>query len=184
MAPDIGTMVATMLRALEEVVLPAIDSANKPATQQARLCILNLKMIAAQHDKTYHLAVTELQLFAKLLRDLQVAASDAIEPILQKELDVAIKNELNTLRIPSTGLVESTTRSYREIADAVLESPGVLAHQELRRRIAEVVMKHCAKETLMRRAWNAPSGFESDPGALPSLDEVIAPVTMNTDVAD
>ena len=180
MAPDIGVRIATMLRALEEVILPAIDPEHKPAIQQVRLCILNLQMIAAQHDKAYHLAITELHMFAALMLRLHETARSIVEPDLCAHLDSAVADEMNNLRTPAFGRIEAATQRYRELADAILESPRLKANAVARQHVIEAVMAHSAEEAIMRRAWSALAGMESDPDALPSLDTIIASAISNT----
>ena len=51
MTPSAADRMATMMRALAEVVLPAIDPANSLAVEQARLVLGHLAVLSGQGDE-------------------------------------------------------------------------------------------------------------------------------------
>jgi hypothetical protein len=173
-----------MLRALEEVILPAIDPAQKLAIEHTKLCITNLRMIAAQHDKAYQLAVAELRLFSALIVRLGAATAKVLEPTLRADLEQADAASWANFQVPATDHIESLTLRYRELAVAIIESPAVRADIETHQRVSAMVMAHSAEETLMRRAWMALSGVELNAASLPTIDEIIAPAIAASSVHD
>lgn len=174
MAPDIGDRLGAVLRALEEVVIPGIDPANRPAIEQAKLCAMMVRIVQGQHDKAYHLAIAEVQQFAALLGQLRTAAGDALEPALAARIDAAVAADWASFRVPAQAGIEATARDYRELADAVVDAGDGIADRAVRDRIAAAVVAHSAGESMARRAWLAASGVEADPAALPTIDAVIA----------
>lgn len=52
MTPDIDLRISTMVRAMEEVVMPAVDTHNGLAREQAALLVGQLKLLAAQWKHT------------------------------------------------------------------------------------------------------------------------------------
>lgn len=174
MRPDLGDRLRAVLRALEDVLIPAIPPEGKAAIEQARLCALSLRVIASQHDKAYPLAIAEVQLFAGLLAELQAAAGDALDPALAEQAQAATAFDWAAFRVPSQAELEETARDYRVLAAAIVDAATSSVDAALEDRIARVTIAHAARESQMRRTWMAASGVEPDPAALPEIDAVIA----------
>lgn len=181
MVPDIGQRLQAVIRALEETILPAIDPAQSTAVDQARLAILTLQLAARQHASTLHLALVELRQYAALLGELRATAGAALEPALRDALAQAAADPLATLRVPALDDIEQRTRAYRELADAVLESPALAVDDALWHRVAGCITEHAARETLQRRAWIAAPGTEMHPESLPSIADIVAPAILPPD---
>ena len=178
MAPDIGQRIDTVLQALEDIVMPAIDPAQPAAREQLGYAMAALRLIVSQHDKAYSLAVMEVRLFARLLLQLDEAAGDALAPDLQRRLREAGAARVTDLQVPAQSRLDNLQREYREIADAVVAAISGGADADARMRITAIVIEHSFEETTMRRSWMAMPGVEADVSKLPSLDVIVNPAIL------
>lgn len=178
MAPDIGQRIDSVLQALEDIVMPAINPAQPAAREQLAYAMAALRLIANQHDKAYSLAIMEVRLFANLLMRLNEAAGDSLSPELRRRLTEAGASRLTDLKAPSQNRLDEIQREYRDIADAVVASVSSGIDSAARQRVTAIVVEHSAREMVMRRGWMAMPGVEADVSRLPALDEIVKPATQ------
>jgi hypothetical protein len=153
----------SMIKALRDVIIPAIDPANRLALEQAQLVTGMLGLMQHQLPLQYRFDRDELRRLVDLLHGLKVIC----------ELDPA----LAPLPERYKGLITTS----REVLDGCAVDPQRLhdSVRRLREVVGEVVtfanVLNLSREQLLRdRALGAPQGWEPDPTALPSIESLLS----------
>ena len=60
-----------MIRAMEEVVIPAMDSGQPLAAEQANLVVMHMKVLQGQADNEFRFQLAELRHFKALVEALE-----------------------------------------------------------------------------------------------------------------
>jgi hypothetical protein len=164
----------SLLRAMDDVVLPALPKDAQLAVEQAHLVRMHLNMMLAQADHAYRLQLAELAHFTALLRDLEAcglaaeleaAASAQVVEILARAAPIA------ALEVPDSESLARLTREVREAADSLVQSV-VATDSPLRKRASHIVLDYAARQITRERVAAKAAGFELDPGSLPDLKDV------------
>ena len=170
MIPSAAERIATMVRALTDVVLPAIDPANSLAQEQARLVVGHLMVLAGHGDEAL-LDRLELAGECALARALVVVpaggvASEAARKALSVALEAAAQSvdDVTAARLTLRAGIERLVRTASEDGG-----------EDLRRATWTLVFDHCRRQAERGRAWFAAAGFDDRP--MPS------PRTMLADLA-
>lgn len=181
MVPSVAHQLSAVLRALQDVVLPAVDTSNKLATQQMHMCITTLRMIAEQHDRAYHLAFTELRLYTRFLHAVTSGDCSAIEPALRARLANAAAERWSQFTAPKRADIDALTREVRTVADELVVAPSIRNDVTLHARVMAAVRELSRDEAVLRRSWLGPMGADADAGTLPTIAELIAPTEHSID---
>jgi hypothetical protein len=164
------TTLGAAIKALDEVVAPAVDPRDPLATQQLRLVVDALRFLRERldylHDRyrfevRHHLALGEAIVpdaaecsagSARTLREAieagaaVLARADARDPELRRA-SAALAAAIRTIVRDTTG-----------------------ADSESRRRIEQRIVAETRRQTVADRAWHWPQGFDPDPAGRASLD--------------
>ena len=161
------------MKAMTEVVLPAIDPANELAIQQAQLVLGHLMLLDQRLPLQYRADRDELARLAELgdhLRsrfglegaELQGALADA-------------KDVLDRARAEPAELV-TTIRALTAALDAPIQNAMEFGEEDVRRGVQSAVL-HASEQQLLRdRAWLIMQGWEPDPAAVPDIVSLLPPV--------
>ena len=158
MTPSAADRISTMMRALAEVVLPAIDPANSLAVEQARLVLGHLAVLSGQGDEA-RLDALELASEQDLAR--QLLALPAGGP-----LSVAACADLSTHLAQSTdGTLAASTRrtALRRSLEALMRAAYDDGSESLRAASWNLGLAHARAQADRARVWYAAAGFESEP---------------------
>ena len=161
------------IKALNEVVLPALDPSDPLATEQLRLVAGFLKFLGARlpygHDRNRFELEHYLALGERLAADARPASAE-----VSQRLDQAIDGArilLQGQRVSVADMRSATAALSAPISGLV----RVVAHADsaLRQRIEQTVLAGSKPWVDMQRAWFVVQGFELHPDELPSLDEAL-----------
>lgn len=170
MADNTQNALAAAIKALEQVIAPAVNASDPLASEQLRLVIGTLKVLCSRLDHIVGRQDFELQQYLRLSQALQADA---------REVSVEIAGRLDAAIAHAIQLQEQAQRSPEQTrqAAAALASPlSALARQApaapeaTRRRIEQRIVASQGQWVAMQRAWFLPHGFELRPGELPALD--------------
>jgi hypothetical protein len=162
------------IKALDNVVMPAVDPADPLAGEQLRLVSGFLKFLrirlhhmhARQRFELHH----NLALAQRIAADARLVSKEvsqrldtAIEQAdaVDRQRDAALVN----IQAATSALCASISGIVRTVAQA---------DPEIRRRVERQVLQGSKQWVDMQRAWFAPQGFELRPDELPGLDELFA----------
>ena len=161
------------IKALNEVVAPAVDPTDPLAGEQLRLVAGFLKFLGTRLPYVYDRNRFELEHYLALGERLAADAQRASPPVAQR---------LATALVDARALLQGRGASVDEMrsATAALSAPisGLVravadADPALRRRIEQAVLAGSKPWVDMQRAWFVVQGFELHPDELPPLCEAL-----------
>lgn len=177
MRPDL--QIQSMLKAMNDVVLPALDPANPLAQEQARLCMGLLSVMAKQLPLQFRFDCDELARWLEL-----AARIEGMEPVAR-------------LAPAALDALTQSSKSAALVLDRARADPAevLAAVHALRAETSRVVRDACAKggtgelaelesavretsrhQLLRDRSWLLGQGWEADPKAIPPIDSLLAPL--------
>ena len=176
MVPDFALRIQSMIRSLEDVVLPAIPDDRKLALDQARIILGNLRLMADQHDKTFRYELVELREYARLVANLVAVAqggSATKTAVEQAKASLLAAGPVVELSIPRQHELSAFVKSLKSVADALVRGAHEDGAASFRQAAASLVMCQSQDQIARERRWFRAAGFELEPDTLPTLDEIL-----------
>lgn len=179
MRPEI--QITSVIKAVKDVLIPAIDPANKLAVEQAQLVIGLLSLLASQLPLQFRFDRDEL---TRLL-----ATAEALGKIrsgntaLAKAMDqLATSSQAGTsvlqhCRVDPAELVGSV-RELREKLGAVVTAAAGSDDLDVQLHIEKQVLEMSKEQLLRDRSLMKAQGWEPDPAALPDIWELLTGTTV------
>ena len=168
--------VKIVLKALTDVVLPAVDPNNKLAQEQVRLCIGTLQIMASRMPLAFQFDCDELNRLLELADGLQKAVpgkagvGDALAA-----LDAAKDRAAGTLDRARAGPEEIETAAFelRETIGALI--PQLYANNDLDalKDISKLITGNAREQLVRDRSWLIGQGWEADPKAIPPIETLL-----------
>jgi hypothetical protein len=167
----------SMIKALRDVIIPAIDPANRLALEQAQLVTGMLGLMQHQLPLQYRFDRDELRRLVDLLHGLKVICEldPALAPLPEryKGLITTSREVLDGCAVDPQRLHDSVRR-LREVVGEVVTFANEHAGAAARERIEHEVLNLSREQLLRDRALVAPQGWEPDPTALPSIESLLS----------
>lgn len=156
-------------RAMEEVVLPAIDAQHPLAREQAGLVLRSLRLFEQRLDDAFQRNRFELARACELGRAL-LAPSFAVSPAITEALRAAVATGQGLLESTSArpSALQAATGALGQVTTALLRTLAA-ARPEASRQAGRLVLEQSGAWLDMQRAWFLPQGWEPDPSAVPPL---------------
>jgi len=161
------------IKALEKVVMPALDPADPLAAEQLRLVTGFLKFLRGRLPHWHHRHLFELE-HNLALAELLVVDARALDAEVSERLDAAVDRAtlLRAQQAPAPdALAEATQALAQAVSGLVRRLPS--ADAERRRRVEKAVLGASKRWVVMQRAWFQPQGFEMAPEELPPLVQTL-----------
>lgn len=170
MTPEV--QIRSAVKALTDVVLPAVDPNNKLAQEQARLVIGMLNLMGEQLPFRYRFDRDELNRLVAYSRKIQLAARggeattsavtqlSAATNAAQKALDGAITTPealVDAVRTMRAATGEVVTQAYRD------------GDTDCRGAVRDLVLELSQAQLLRERSMYLAQGWEPDPKAIPPI---------------
>lgn len=172
MQPDVEIRLKAMIKAMTEVVLPAVDAGNAAAIEQARLVTASLAMVAEQIDHLHCYAATEARALSALASALtgewQGGEGLTVEHARDNALKAAARSDV------PTSVLTGANRDLRGALCAALETCLASEDSARRARIEAVVLSESAELLRLERAFVAKSGFDVAPHELATIGQTLA----------
>lgn len=173
MRPDI--QITAMLKAMTDVVIPALGTSNKLATEQAQLVVGMLSLMKAQlpmqfrfdRDELMRLVSTATRIEA--LTGMSVVAHQVAALIEQRDAAASL---LEACRVDPAEL-QGTVRNLRQTLCELIDALGQTEAVEAQEVIEKLVMSMTKAQLQRDRALMKPQGWEADPDALPDIATLI-----------
>jgi hypothetical protein len=169
MVPDTTLRLAAVLKALDEVISPAIREDDVLAKEQMELVKKSIALVIEQIPLEQAYMARDAQSDRELARKL----SSRFAP------DHAMIDKLAKAVTSSEAALPLTIADSRELAKcwlslkALLEDAvSTLAREsglEGKKDLAEVMLSYSEKRNIRERAWIAATGFDPDPKCLPTI---------------
>ena len=159
MNPSIELRIKTMIRALTEVIIPAVDPNNSLAQEQAGLLVGHLNVLLQHQERERIMFEVEHEALIRLAAALIEASSGGDDTL-------SATSRLKKL----VGNADTDTLSHA-IESLVIDA-GVDGSDAFKRTCETLVVQHARDETLRARVWFKAMGFDHDPDALPDIDSL------------
>ncbi len=168
--------IQSMIKALTDVVLPAVDPANKLAQEQTRLVLGTLGLMAQQYPLRFQFNCDELSRLLKLAGVLQEVARGGPEiAACVGKMVVAAAVAGRTLERAQAGpdAVEQAVREMRAATSQVVRSVYIDGDEAALKQVESAVLAHAKDQLLRDRSWVLTQGWEPDPAALPKIQDLL-----------
>lgn len=167
MLPNIDLRIATMIKALEQVILPALPRDQRLARDQATLVASHLRMLGGQWEATLRYERLSLDDLAGLARALLPEAPAA----LAAPLDAALTAAAACDRGSATAL-EQANVALGHAVDAVIL--GGDDHVPLSQAATKAVLDYGLRHARRERTWFKANKLDPDQAELPEIAAMIA----------
>jgi hypothetical protein len=154
-----------MLRAMQEVVSPAIDENNSLAREQAALVIGQLKLLAGQWSRVEGYARACLADLAQSL--------DIPEPEKGDRTRAAFASLRTAIEGRNEERAEDHFKAVMAAADVLVRATDVDGEDAFRKQLRQNLLAFSKRQSLRDRSWFSPSGFDLKPHELRDVDDII-----------
>lgn len=163
--------IQTIIKAIMEDVIPALDQTNQLAMQSAQLAIGTLTLISQHLPLEYRYDCDELTRLVKTADTLQDHAADsALADAAKTARDV-----LDRARAEPGEILDAIHQMRAATADTVraVYDQGDEATQA---KVQATVLAMSKEQLLRDRSWLLMQGWEPNPEAVPAIDTLLSPV--------
>ena len=167
---------SAMIRAMKDVVIPAVDAKNELAMQQAQMVVGLLNLMSHQLPVQFRFDRDELQRLVASAQSLsKLKSQDPAIGEAAAQLQACSARATDVLERCATDPVELTTavRDMRE-ATSILMTATSGGQDKVALDAVEGVVLRLSKEQLLRdRSLMLPQGWEPDPTAVPEIEKLL-----------
>ncbi|MBK8958965.1 MAG: hypothetical protein IPM80_11145 [Proteobacteria bacterium] len=168
MNPDLDLRLKSVLKALTDVILPALPADERMAREQARLVLGHLDIIAAQWKHALKLELSNLALACELASDL---AGMNYDSTLGDDLIAALAAAAEVDR----GDYDAVSHAHRALK-AVIDRLLAPHHAErLTPAMTAAVLRYNARRAERERIWHGAAGLDPDASRLPPIAALFEP---------
>ncbi len=180
MRPEI--QLQSILKAMTDVVLPALDPKNPLAQEQARLCMGLLNLMATQLPKQYRFDCDELERLLALSNRLQQfpeakQSAPRAFGLLAEETQRA-DAVLSRARAEPAEVLNAIRALRSATGDAVQRAFENDTQGKHTAELQRAVMDSSREQLVRDRSWLLAQGWEPNPKAIPDIDTLIPPRPM------
>jgi hypothetical protein len=168
--------IKSVLKAMTDVVLPALDPANQLAQEQVRLCMGLLDLLSRQLPLQFRFDCDELtRLRAMGEQLLPLADPQAVDARTLQTLAKAIRDSGDVLARAKADPAEvvDSVRALRAVTGAVVQQACAGGLRSDTQRLERIVLDTSREQLLRDRTWLLAQGWESDPKAFPPIETLI-----------
>lgn len=175
MRPEI--QIASVIKAMKDVVMPAIDPANKLAVEQSQLIVGLLSLLRTQLPVQFRFDRDELgRLFscAETLKEIPATGS-GVKAALDKltASSAAAAAVLERCRLDPAELTISV-RDMREAMGSVVSAVAGASDPGAQLRVEKIILAMSKDQLLRDRSLMKMQGWEADPASLPDIEELLS----------
>jgi hypothetical protein len=159
MNPSIELRLRTMIRAMNEIIIPAVDGGDSLAQEQARLLLGHLHVLLQHEGREQAMCDIERS-------DLQRLASALVEASSGGSATAAATARVQNL--PD----DVDTDGLSHAIEALIIDSGSDGSEAFKRACDTLVIAHGRAATRRSRTWFKSMGFDHDPDALGDIDSL------------
>ncbi len=176
MVPTINSRLRSMMRAMQDVVLPALDAENAIAQEQGKLVLGSLALLLDQVDYAHTFEVIEARDQCTLLTTIvamtqatppTAAASSSAQAVLAQARP---RIEIATTSVPE---LQQINCDLRDALTALIDDIERADGRELAQAVALCVLDFSATQLTRERSWVAGTGFDP-PGTVPDIPTALS----------
>jgi hypothetical protein len=171
--------IQTIIKAMMEDVIPALDQTNQLAMQSAQLTIGTLMLISQHLPLQYRYDCDELQRLLALAETLRAqakrgdktgAALSALQLAGQTGQDVLQRARAEP------GEILAAIRELRAAAAEMVRAVYAEGAEASQTAVGKAVLGMSREQLLRDRSWLLMQGWEPDPKSIPAIDTLLAPI--------
>jgi hypothetical protein len=169
MADHTENALAASIKALTEVVTPALGTADPVAVEQLRLVIGFLKFLQTRWPLSHARGRFELDHSLRLAQSL-IPDARSVSTEVHRRLETGVARAQALLGDAAAGSATfyETSADLSAAVSALLRAAAE-GDSDVRQRVERAVLTQAKVSIDAQRAWHLPMGFELEPGELPSL---------------
>lgn len=174
MRPQI--QIQSILKALTDVVLPAVDANNKLAQEQTRLIMGTLGLMARQLPLQFRFDCDELALLIEFSHELQRLAQGGQETAAANAALASSTDSASSLLVRAQAGpddIEKAVRDLRAATGAVVSSVYRDGEHAVQDRVQRTVLAVSKEQLLRDRSLLITQGWEPDPKAVPAIETLL-----------
>jgi hypothetical protein len=172
MIQSFNTQLQVAIRALREVVAPALNPSEKQSIEQLHLSLATLEFMRTRLPYARRYYRMELENHLDLASKVAMIISTSLaEKNQQLELTIRLgKTELDRPEAENEDYL-IVARQIREMLSAII---AAATDQPFAQQLNALIVRSSQQLLLQERVWCLPFGFELRPEELPSIDELLA----------
>lgn len=174
MRPEI--QIISMMKAMTDVIIPAVDPTNKLAMEQSQLVVGMLNLMSKQLPVQFHFDRDELgRLIDYSQRLKRVPAADSATHAAQAQLAESCEagaDVLERCKVDPAKLLASI-HAIREAIGVLVLALGATKDEPAQLQAEKIIVELSKEQFLRDRALVASQGWEPDPAALPSIESLL-----------
>lgn len=155
MTPNVDERLASVIRALSEVILPHLPPEASLAQEQVHLCIGHLQILRAQIDAVPDFEREELADAITIGRQLAENVEGGEQT---RKACAALRLAIDAA---GTGDVRGDRKAILSCVDDLVKAVSGDGLPNSRERLSDIILTHEASRTLKDRQWFAPFGFDT-----------------------
>jgi len=174
MIPSISIRIENVLKAMEMVVVPAIEEKSSMAQEQAGLIIRHLKLIRGEWDKTLIFERQCYQGIRGLAENLIRDGSGG--PRTTVALDNLARN-VGRCEIDPGNAIEVVNQSYCTIGDGIellIEAVYIDADPDYKKYLSRETLIFGSSQSFRERCWFQANGMDPDAAELKSVEHMFS----------
>jgi hypothetical protein len=163
MLPNIDVRIATLVKALEQVILPALPANERLARDQAMLLIGHLHMIGQQWKHALRFECATL--------DELIRLAAALADVQDGEWGGRLRAAIASAREADRSSVDALEAAYNELGhavDAVIRSEAPLGPAAV-----DAILAYGERQAWRERTWFKAVGIDPDRAELPNIEDVL-----------
>jgi hypothetical protein len=172
MLPNIDLRIANMIKALEQVILPALPRDQRLARDQALLIAGHLRMLGGQWKEALRFEQISLDDLAGLARTL----SGLVDAPFREPLETALASAQAVDRTSITALEQSFTALGTVVDATILGGAG---HIPLPSAAHDAVLAYGMRHARRERTWFKAAHLDPDHADLPAIEAMLAQELMS-----
>lgn len=175
MVPDTRLRLKTVLKALDDIIAPALPKDAGFALDQLALIRKSLQLAIDQIPYEYAFMVQDARDHLALANKLSacIAPDDAMRARISAA-SAEVRDRLPAAQ-PDLPSLDGSLRALKQDLEDAVDALCRDRQGEDLRAVEQIVLDHSAARITMERAWTIATGFETDPSAIPPIAELLYP---------
>lgn len=166
MLPNIDVRIANLIKAMEQVVLPALPKSERLARDQAMLVVGHLRMISGQWKQALRFEQVSLDALSDL--------ADKLAGIVAEPFAGQLADAVKVARVVDRGNVDGVEAANKALGtvidNVILGGPD---HVALPQAAVDVLFDYGSRQARVERTWFKAIGFDPDRAELPEIADVL-----------
>lgn len=172
MVPDTKLRLSAVLKALDDVIAPAIGVEFSFAQEQLELIRKSIGIVLEQIPYEYGFVVRDAQDTLELVKSIVSKYPDNQEINRRLQESAARVQAMLPEQLPDRISLEDRLHDLKRDLENAVNTLAADPREASKGEIARIVIAYTERRTIFERAWVRATGFDPEPDSLPSLQDV------------